>query len=111
MAIDGTGASAVADRQLIDRLRNEMRSAADSVRASAQQAYMKSALPYFGITAPGLRTLLRPVLKTYAPSTRVVHEATVLTLWDEATHRVGGPSSTSDDGAGVVGGANLPLLA
>ena len=64
-----------------------MRSAADPVRAVAQQAYMKSKLPYFGIPAPGLRALLRPVLRAYAPPSRAVHEATVLTLWDEASHR------------------------
>ena len=48
---------------------------------------MKSALPYYGHAAPGLRALLRPHLAAYAPASRARHEATLLALWDAATHR------------------------
>ena len=48
---------------------------------------MKSALPYYGLAAPTLKGLLRPHLAAYAPQTRHVWEATLRTLWDEATHR------------------------
>ena len=75
------------DRALIARLRDEMRSTGDPARAAAQQAYMKSALPYYGHAAPGLRALLRPHLAAYAPAPARRHEATLLALWDEATHR------------------------
>ena len=34
----------------------------DPERAAQQQAYMKSELPYVGLTAPELRALLRPLL-------------------------------------------------
>ena len=48
---------------------------------------MKSAMPYYGITAPRLKQTLRPVLAAYAPSDRATWEATVRELWDAATHR------------------------
>jgi 3-methyladenine DNA glycosylase AlkD len=75
------------DRGLIDRLRDEMRRAGDPIRAASQQAYMKSDLPYFGLTAPDLKLLLRPHLAGYAPATRGEWEAMIRALWDEATHR------------------------
>ena len=48
---------------------------------------MKSALPYYGIAAADLRRLLRPHLAAWSPGHRDVWEATLLALWDEATHR------------------------
>jgi 3-methyladenine DNA glycosylase AlkD len=75
------------DLDLIDRLRVAMRTGGDPARAVAQQAYMKSALPYFGLSAPDLTKVLRPALAAYAPAGRGEWEATIRTLWDEATHR------------------------
>ena len=48
---------------------------------------MKSEMPYFGITSPRLKVVLRPFLKAYSPADRAAHEATLLALWDGATHR------------------------
>ena len=48
---------------------------------------MKSAMPYYGITAPRLKQALRPILATYAPVDRAAWEDTVRELWDGATHR------------------------
>jgi 3-methyladenine DNA glycosylase AlkD len=87
VAIHRETAAANADRDLIGAMRDEMRSAADPVRGAAQQAYMKSTKPYFGLAAPTLKAVLRPLLRAYAPASRATHEATVLALWDEATHR------------------------
>jgi 3-methyladenine DNA glycosylase AlkD len=87
MAIHRPGVSEAPDRGLIDRLRDEMRAGGDPVRGTSQQAYMKSPLPYYGLAAPALRALLRPHLATYAPPSREAHEATVLQLWEGATHR------------------------
>ncbi len=64
-----------------------MRAAGDSERAVAQQAYMKSAMPFHGIGSPELKALLRPFLRAYDPEGRAQHEATVRVAWDEATHR------------------------
>jgi 3-methyladenine DNA glycosylase AlkD len=76
-----------ADLALISDLRAALADAGDPEKAVTQQAYMKSALPYHGITAPELKRLLRPLLTGYRPESRDEHEATVRTLWDEVTHR------------------------
>jgi 3-methyladenine DNA glycosylase AlkD len=48
---------------------------------------MKSSMPYYGVPAPLLKRVLRPILTMYAPEDRTTWEATVRALWDEATHR------------------------
>ena len=50
---------------------------------------MKSALPFRGITAPRLAATLRPVLAdpAYRLGTRREWEATVRSLWDDASYR------------------------
>jgi len=72
-----------------DAVRAELARQADPARAAAQQAYMKSAMPYRGLTAPQLRAVLRPLLADAAlrPADRGSWEATVRELWDDATHR------------------------
>ncbi|MGD9960034.1 DNA alkylation repair protein [Nocardioides sp.] len=75
------------DHQFIDDVTAALASAGDPERAVAQQRYMKSAMPYYGITSPRLKTLLRPILAAHPPSDRAAWEATVRTLWDDASHR------------------------
>jgi 3-methyladenine DNA glycosylase AlkD len=74
---------------VVDAVRSALAEAGDPVRAAAQQAYMKSSMPYRGITSPQLRTILRPVL---ADPALVLHdrrdwEAAARTLFDEAYYR------------------------
>ncbi|GAA1450768.1 DNA alkylation repair protein [Mycobacterium cookii] len=59
----------------------------DPRRAAQQQAYMKSDLPYVGLSAPELRALLRPSLVEHRFVDRGSWEAAVLELWDDVTHR------------------------
>lgn len=59
----------------------------DPERAAQQQAYMKSALPYVGLTAPELRSLLRPLLVEHRFIDRASWAAAVLELWEDVTHR------------------------
>ncbi|MBJ7357539.1 MAG: DNA alkylation repair protein [Nocardioides sp.] len=68
-------------------MRSALAGAGDPVRAEGQQRYMKSAMPYRGLTSPELRLLLRPLLRAYEPGSRADWESTVLDLWDRATHR------------------------
>ena len=76
-------------RDVIDAIRAALLPHADPARAAGQQRYMKSTLPYLGLTSPTLKAALRPVLgdPAYRISTRSEWEATVRVLWDEATHR------------------------
>ncbi|WP_374971094.1 DNA alkylation repair protein [Terrabacter sp. BE26] len=62
---------------------------ADPERAAGQQRYMKSALPYFGLTSPQLKAALTPLLRDpgLAMQSRAQWEATIRALWDGATHR------------------------
>lgn len=75
------------DRALVSAVRAALAGAGDPDRAVGQQAYMKSEMPFHGVTAAELTKLLRPLLAAYAPVDRASHEATVRALWDEATHR------------------------
>jgi len=43
-------------------IRELLRSAADPVRAEGQQAYMKSAMPFWGVPVPEVRRMVRPAL-------------------------------------------------
>lgn len=76
-----------ADSELITAIRSELAAAGDPERAAGQQRYMKSEMPFHGITAPQLRELLKPRLRSYAPADRTEWEDTIRSLWDEATHR------------------------
>jgi len=76
-------------RDTIAAVRAALTQHADPERAAGQQRYMKSTLPYLGLTSGTLRTALRPVWAdpAYRIATRGEWEATVRALWDEATHR------------------------
>ena len=76
-----------ADAALVAAARSVLADAGDPAVAPGQQAYMKSEMPYYGITATRLKIALRPFLRAYAPIDRATHEATILALWDGATHR------------------------
>jgi 3-methyladenine DNA glycosylase AlkD len=64
-----------------------LREAGDPDIAAGQLAYLMSSLPYYGLPAPVLKGVLRPILTEHAPQDRETWEATVRELWDDATHR------------------------
>jgi 3-methyladenine DNA glycosylase AlkD len=74
---------------LVTAIRGALAGAGDPVRAAGQQAYMKSEIPYRGITGPQLRALLRPLLvdPALAPRTREEWEADVRALWEAPAYR------------------------
>jgi 3-methyladenine DNA glycosylase AlkD len=75
------------DRSLVLAVRAALREVADPTRAPAMQAYMKSALPFYGVAKPVRVRRLRPVLTAHPPTDRASWEATVRVLYDEASHR------------------------
>jgi 3-methyladenine DNA glycosylase AlkD len=77
------------DSDLVVAVRAALAGAGDPVRAAGQQAYMKSSMPYRGLTSPELRALLRPLLAdpALAPASRGAWESVVRGLWDGATFR------------------------
>lgn len=74
-------------RSLVDAIREEFSRHADPERAAGQKAYKKSSIPYFGLTAPRTRNLLKPLLSAYVLPDRASWESAIRTLWDEVTHR------------------------
>ena len=75
------------DRKLIEALTNAFSMVADRERAIQQQAYMKSAMPYYGIAAPVLRNISRELFKGHPIDQAAVWEATILDLWRNARFR------------------------
>lgn len=84
MSVDQAGSTAASLRV---RLRAALEAAGDPERARAQQAYLKSDMPHYGITSPELKAVLRPFLAEFSPMDRAAWVETILTLWDGATHR------------------------
>jgi 3-methyladenine DNA glycosylase AlkD len=76
-----------ADRPLIEARRAGHARVADPGRAPAMQAYMKSAMPFYGVAAPVARQVFAAVLREHPLPDRATWEATVRGLWDGATHR------------------------
>ncbi|NYG06964.1 3-methyladenine DNA glycosylase AlkD [Phycicoccus badiiscoriae] len=74
---------------VVEAIRTALAGAGDPQRAASQQAYMKSSMPYRGITSPQLKALLRPILAdpAYRIEERTQWDGAVRDLWDHATHR------------------------
>ncbi|WP_298130827.1 DNA alkylation repair protein [Micropruina sp.] len=76
-----------ASGQLVGAIRTALAARGDPERAVGQQRYMKSALPFHGLTVPQVRALVRKVVAAHPVPDRASWLAAVTTLWDEATHR------------------------
>lgn len=75
------------DTRLIDSLRGSFAAHADPAKARAMQAYMKSAMPFWGLQAPLRRALTAAAAKTYpCADKRALHE-TMAALWRSAARR------------------------
>jgi 3-methyladenine DNA glycosylase AlkD len=64
-----------------------LRRAADPSRAAAMQAYMKSEMPYLGVTAPKVKGVCREVLASYPFLDALTWRSDVLSIWRGAEHR------------------------
>jgi 3-methyladenine DNA glycosylase AlkD len=82
-----TGATTRPDRALIDAVHAALTAAADPAKAVPMQAYMKSAMPFYGVPTPSLRQLCRDVFAAHPLDSFEIWQATVLALWREARHR------------------------
>lgn len=70
---------------VVDRIRRALRGAADPALAPAQQAYMKSAMPFLGVRLPEVRRLTHAEVRGLADPAALLEIARG--LWDAATHR------------------------
>lgn len=76
-----------ADLALIAEVRGALASSTDPARAEQMRAYMKSALPFFGVPSTPMRRIARDAVERHPLPTFEAWRDTVLTLWREATHR------------------------
>lgn len=73
--------------QLVAAVRAALVDAGDPERAAAQQKYMKSPMPYYGISASAFRALLKHPLAEHRLAEAAEWQRAIRTLWDEASHR------------------------
>ena len=74
-------------QRLTAALRAELAAAADQARAPGMQAYMKSAMPYHGVTSPVQQAIYRRLIPEHPLPDGAAWREAVLRLWKEATHR------------------------
>jgi len=72
---------------LLRRVRWELKRVADPARAPAMRSYMKSEMPYLGVSTPIRQGVCRAVLKTVTFSTAESWRHAVLGLWRQAKYR------------------------
>ena len=76
-----------ADETLVRAVRAALAAAGDPDRAVQQQRYMRSSLPYHGVTMAQVRRIARAAAAEHPLTDRARWEATLRTLWDSAEHR------------------------
>ena len=72
---------------LVQTIRRALAESADPVKAPHMQAYMKSAMPYYGVSSPVLKQLCRDAFKAHPLGIAADWERVVLTLWRNARFR------------------------
>ena len=70
-----------------DALLEQLRAAADPERAQGQQAYMKSAMPFYGVTVPQVRRIVASLVRERPFAEADAWQATLLDIWRGAARR------------------------
>src|SRR5262245_66636826 len=73
--------------RLVTEVRAELRIAADPVKAPQMQAYMKSLMPYRGVSAPIQKALWRKIFGESPLLPPEQWKAVALELWRKASYR------------------------
>ncbi len=74
-------------KELCLNFQEQMRNAADPVRAEKQQRYMKSSMPFYGVPMPEVRKICCVLFKAYVPASNDEYRVITRELFDTATHR------------------------
>jgi 3-methyladenine DNA glycosylase AlkD len=72
---------------LARKLRSEMSKRADRERAAAMKAYMKSAMPFYGVSLPHMREICKAVFSNHDLGSCGEWRQTILELWRGARRR------------------------
>jgi 3-methyladenine DNA glycosylase AlkD len=73
--------------RLVSTIRRALAEAGDPVKAPQMQAYMKSAMPFRGVSAPTLKRLCREVFTAHPLNSAAEWQSVVLELWRDAAFR------------------------
>lgn len=73
--------------QFRDALLTALTAVADPDRAAGQQAYMRSEMPFHGVTVPDVRKIVRGIVARDPIPDAAVWQAVILALWRQAGHR------------------------
>jgi len=79
--------STAAGKPLTSRVREALGAVAEPASAPAMQAYMKSAMPYLGVSTVPRRAALKPIFAGLDWPNTSAWQAEVLALWRGATYR------------------------
>ena len=74
-------------RKLVRRLRQALQEQADAGKAPVMQAYMKSEMPYLGVSTPEHRRICQAVFAAHRLDSFESWRDTVIALWREARYR------------------------
>lgn len=74
-------------QMLFTTLQHSFAQLANPARAAQQQAYMKSAMPYYGITKPEVDAITKALCKEHAAANNAEYRATIEYCFEHATHR------------------------
>jgi 3-methyladenine DNA glycosylase AlkD len=72
---------------LVQTIRGGLAESADPVKAPKMQAYMKSTMPYHGVSAPAVKQLCRDAFRAHPLATAGEWRGVVLELWRKAAFR------------------------
>ena len=72
---------------LVRAVRDALEKARDPRKAPQMQAYMKSAMPYRGVSSPEQRRLWREIFPAHPFASSAAWRRVALTLWREAGYR------------------------
>lgn len=67
--------------ELVAFVQREFRLLADPAKVEPMAAYMKTAMPFYGIQKNGRVPVYREIKKRFAPSNRIGYERGILSLW------------------------------
>jgi 3-methyladenine DNA glycosylase AlkD len=74
-------------RSMAAQVRTELAAAGNPAKAAPMQAYMKSAMPYYGVQSADVRRIARAAFDAWPLADRSAWEEAVRTLWHDASHR------------------------
>jgi 3-methyladenine DNA glycosylase AlkD len=72
--------------ELIDEAAALLASVADPERAPAMAAYLKTSMPFYGVSSPARRKVMKALVASHSPSTNDAYRSQVASLWN-LTHR------------------------